>query len=66
MRARHEASLSCRCRGTFLTINFHEIDNGGECHGGYDWSFIILERCIGCDEDYDAPAGVRIWLAERS
>jgi hypothetical protein len=39
MRVWREASRSLWCHGTFLNIDFHGIDRGGESHGGCDWRF---------------------------
>jgi hypothetical protein len=51
MRAGCEVLLSYRCHEIYLNIDFHEIDKDGKSHGGYDWRFVMAERCIGCDED---------------
>jgi hypothetical protein len=47
-----EASLFCRHHGTCLNIYFHDIDRGGESHGGYDQRFAMTVKCISCDEDF--------------
>jgi hypothetical protein len=51
MRPWSEASLSCRCHGICLNIDFYDNDRDGESYGGYDRRFVMTVRCIGCDED---------------
>ena len=50
MRARSKASLSCRGHAICL-IDFHDIDNSEESHGGCDRRLVLAERRFGCDED---------------
>ena len=50
MRARREASLSCRGYVICL-IDFHDIDSSEEIHGGCDRRFVLAERSFGCVED---------------
>jgi hypothetical protein len=51
MRPWREASLSCRCHGICLNIDFHDNNRDGESYVGYDCRFVMVVRCIGCDED---------------
>ena len=50
MRARREASLSCRGHAICL-IDFHDIDSSEESHGGCDRGLVLAEGRFGCVED---------------
>ena len=51
MRARREASLSCRGHAICL-IDFHDIDSREESHGDCDRRLVLAERRFGCVEDF--------------
>ena len=50
MRARREASLSCRAYAICL-IDFNDIDSSEDSHGGCDRWLVMAERRFGCVED---------------
>ena len=60
MRARREASLSCRGHAICL-IDFHDIDKSKESHGGCDRRLVLAERRFGCVEDSKQRLCVRCW-----
>jgi hypothetical protein len=50
-RVWHEASLYCWCHVTCLSFEFQCANRSVENHGGCDLKFVMVERCIGGDED---------------
>ena len=52
MRVWCEASLSCRCHGTCLSIDFHDVDSGEESHGGCGRRLVMAERSFGSIEEW--------------
>jgi hypothetical protein len=45
-----KGSLSCWSHGTYINIDLRGTYSVGEIHVSYNWRFLIMETCIGCDE----------------